>query len=311
MIEILRPGLLTTVQDLGRPGHAALGVGASGAADRGSLRLANRLVANAESAAALELTYGSLTVRFHAPGTVALTGAPCPAALDGRMVGMNGPIHVRTGQTLEVGMPTVGLRTYLSVRGGIDVPPVLGSRATDTLSGIGPPRPTTGTRLPVGRAVDGYPVVDLAPVRGYPDEAVLQIIPGPRDDWFSPTALATLCSARYEVTADSNRVGARLDGPPLQRAIHREMPSEGMVAGALQVPPNGQPVLFLADHPVTGGYPVIAVLTEQDIDRAAQLRPGQSVRFRPADAARGSSFVQRSHERLGGEAVGGASRVRR
>lgn len=305
MIEILRPGLLTTVQDLGRPGHAALGVGASGAADRGSLRLANRLVANAESAAALELTYGSLTVRFHAPGTVALTGAPCPAVLDRHPVGMNGPIHVRTGQTLEIGMPAAGLRTYLAVRGGIDVPPVLGSRATDTLSGVGPTRPATGTRLPVGRAVDGYPVVDLAPVRGFPDETVLRIIPGPRDDWFSPAALTTLCSARYEVTADSNRVGARLDGPALERAIHREMPSEGMVAGALQVPPNGQPVLFLADHPVTGGYPVIAVVTDQDIDRAAQLRPGQSVRFR---LARGGALVQRSHERLGGEAVGRASR---
>jgi biotin-dependent carboxylase-like uncharacterized protein len=218
---------------------------------------------------------------------------------------MNGPIHVRTGQTLEIGMPAAGLRTYLAVRGGIDVPPVLGSRATDTLSGVGPTRPATGTRLPVGRAVDGYPVVDLAPVRGFPDETVLRIIPGPRDDWFSPAALTTLCSARYEVTADSNRVGARLDGPALERAIHREMPSEGMVAGALQVPPNGQPVLFLADHPVTGGYPVIAVVTDQDIDRAAQLRPGQSVRFR---LARGGAFVQRSHERLGGEAVGRASR---
>ncbi|MEY9962662.1 biotin-dependent carboxylase-like uncharacterized protein [Streptacidiphilus sp. MAP12-16] len=287
MIEILRPGLLTTIQDLGRPGRTALGVGASGAADRGSLRLANRLVANSESAAALELTYGSFAARFHMPATIALTGAPCPVALDGRLVGMNGPIHLRAGQRLEIGVPTEGLRTYLAVRGGIDVPPVLGSRATDTLSGIGPPLPAPGTRLPIGADVDGYPLVDLAPVRGYGDEVILRIVPGPRDDWFAPSALAALCGGPYQVTADSNRIGIRLSGPPLERAIHRELPSEGMVAGALQVPPNGQPVLFLVDHPVTGGYPVIAVITDQDIDRAAQLRPGQSVRFERRARGRG------------------------
>jgi len=280
VIEILRPGLLTTVQDLGRPGYGSLGVGASGAADRGSLRLANRLVANVEAAAALELTFGSLTARFHTAGTIALTGAPCPATVDRRTVSMNGPISVRAGQRLEVSTPAQGLRTYLAVRGGIDLPPVLGSRSTDTLSGLGPAPLTTGSCLPIGRETDGDPVVDLAPVRGLAPDTALRILPGPHDNWFTAGALATLCSAPYQVTEHVNRVGARLSGPVLERAIGAEMPSEGMVNGALQVPPNGQPVLFLADHPVTGGYPVIAVVIDQDIDHAAQLRPGQTLRFR-------------------------------
>jgi biotin-dependent carboxylase-like uncharacterized protein len=268
------------VQDHGRPGHAALGVSASGAADRGSFQLANRLVGNLESAAALELTCGGLAVRCVMPITFALTGAPCRATLDGREATFNGPVTAATGQVLEVGFPNRALRTYLAVRGGIGVPPVLGSRATDTLSGIGPAPLAAGVRLPVGSAVAGFPLVDFAPCGTFPDEAVLHVLPGPRDDWFAPAALGTLCSAAYQVTADSNRVGARLSGPPLERAVRAELPSEGMVRGALQVPPNGQPVVFLADHPVTGGYPVIAVVCDADLDRAAQLRPGQTVRFR-------------------------------
>lgn len=279
MIEILRPGPLTTVQDLGRPGHAALGVGTGGAADRGSFRLANRLVGNAESAAALEMTCGGLTVRLSAPTTLALTGAPCPATLDGRQIGMNGPVHAAAGQELTVGFPSRALRTYLAVRGGIDGAPVLGSRSTDTLSGIGPAPLGAGARLPTGTAALRFPPTDFAPRREFPLQPALHIVPGPRNDWFTPEALTTLCTGAYEVTADSNRVGARLAGPPLARAIHHELPPEGMVRGALQIPPSGQPVLFLADHPVTGGYPVIAVVHEADLDQAAQLRPGQTVRF--------------------------------
>lgn len=280
MIEIMRSGPFSTVQDLGRPGLAALGVTRSGAADRGSLRLANRLVGNAESAAGLEMTYGGLAARFHTLTTIALTGAACPADLDGRQVSNNGPITVRPGQQLTLGAPTHALRTYLAVRGGIDVAPVLGSRSTDTLSGIGPDALQAGARLPVGSETVGFPPIDFAPRSGYSDDTVLQIVPGPRDDWFTPEALSTLCSAVYQVSSDSNRVGTRLSGPAPERAVHRELPSEGMVRGALQIPPSGGPILFLADHPTTGGYPVIAVVADQDIDQAAQLRPGQRVHFR-------------------------------
>ena len=276
--EVLSPGPLTTVQDLGRPGLAAVGVGRSGAADRGSLRLANRLVGNPEGAAALELTYGGLRIRFAAAATIALTGAPCPGAP------MNGPVHVGAGQEIAIGMPGEGLRTYLAVRGGIDVPEVLGSRSTDLLSGIGPPVLEKGMRLPIGGRVDGFPNVDHAPPRPL-GPAVLTVLPGPREDWFVADALNTLTESAYVVTKDVNRVGARLDGPELKRAVPEELPSEGVVCGALQVPPNGQPILFLADHPVTGGYPVIAVVVDADLDRAAQLRAGDAVRFRRAGQA--------------------------
>lgn len=274
-IEVLSPGPLTTVQDLGRPGLASVGVGQSGAADRASLRLANRLVGNPEGAAALELTYGGLRIRFAADATIALTGAPCPG------VAMNGPAHVRAGQELAIGIPSEGLRTYLAVRGGIDVPEVLGSRSTDVLSGIGPPVLEKGMRLPIGTRAVRFPNVDLAPPQRL-GPAVLRVLPGPREDWFVPDALSTLTDSAYVVTKDSNRVGVRLDGSELKRSVLRELPSEGVVTGALQVPPGGQPILFLADHPVTGGYPVIAVVVDADLDRAAQLRAGDAVSFRPA-----------------------------
>ena len=285
MIEVVRPGPMTTVQDLGRPGLGALGVSRSGAADRAALRLANRLVGNPESAACLEVTFGGLALRFPATHTVALTGAACPLSSSGGRVGMLGPVSVGAGEELALGRPARGLRTYLAVRGGIDVPPVLGSRATDVLAGLGPPALVVGQRLPVGDAVTGEPCVDTAPVPPDPEEPVLGVLPGPRDDWFVAEALTALTGGAYEATPQSNRVGLRLAGPVLRRAVERELPSEGMVRGALQVPPDGQPVLLLADHPVTGGYPVVAVVDEPDVDLAAQVRPGQRLRFRLRTAA--------------------------
>jgi biotin-dependent carboxylase-like uncharacterized protein len=275
MIEIVRPGPLATIQDLGRPGLAALGVGRSGAADRRSLRLANRLVGNPEGAAAIEITLGGLAVRFDRLTRVALAGAPCDAR-----IAMNAPAYLPAGAELRLGTPEAGLRTYLAVAGGIDVPAVLGSRATDTLAGLGPERLRTGMRLPLGPARGEPPGVDAAPVRRPDPEPVLRVQLGPRDDWFGAQAVEALLAACWEVTADADRVGIRLGGPALERRVDRELPSEGMVEGALQVPPSGRPVLFLADHPVTGGYPVIGVVAAADIPAAAQLRPGGRVRFR-------------------------------
>lgn len=273
MIEVLRPGPLTTVQDLGRPGYAHLGVPHSGAADRASLCLANRLAGNPEGAACLELTFGGAALRFDASAWIAVTGAPLPM----RPGGMNAPFHVPAGAVVEFGTPTAGVRTYVAVRGGLDVPPVLGSRSADLLSGLGPAPLTAGDRLPVGRP-SGLINVDVAPGLVPERDPVLRITAGPRDAWFE--TLAPLVGEGYEVTAQSNRVGVRLDGPPLIRRREGELASEGMVTGALQVPPNGLPIIFLADHPTTGGYPVAAVLTAADVPRAAQLRPGQRVRFR-------------------------------
>lgn len=282
MIEVVRPGPLATVQDLGRPGLGDLGVGRSGAADRRSLQLANRLVGNPESAAGIEVTLGGLVLRFARSALVGLAGAPCPARVDDRAVDMYAPVPVRAGQTLHLGAPTVGLRTYLAVRGGIDVPPVLGSRSTDTMAGLGPDPLTAGVRLPIGADSVADPVVDHAPQRSYADSAVLRVVPGPREDWFVDGAIETLCSAAYTVTRDCDRVGMRLDGPALTRRVSDELKPEGTVLGALQVPPSGQPILFLADHPVTGGYPVIAVVCDDDLHLAAQARPGHRLKFRAA-----------------------------
>jgi biotin-dependent carboxylase-like uncharacterized protein len=297
MIEVIRPGPLATVQDLGRPGHAALGVGASGAADRRSLRLANRLVGNPEGAAAIEMTFGGFAARFETLTRVALAGAPCEAritpvgaAFEGRgvpptgfTIGTHAPAYVPAGAELRVRTPASGVRTYLAVAGGIDVPAVLGSRSTDTLAGLGPPRLAAGARLAIGASPGDPPGVDVAPIPSPATDPTLRLLPGPRADWFVEEALDRLVHTAWEVTADSDRVGMRLAGPPLERRADfadRELPSEGMVEGALQVPPDGRPVLFLADHPVTGGYPVIAVVAEDDVAAAAQVRPGGRVRFR-------------------------------
>lgn len=281
MIEIVRPGPFATIQDLGRPGHAALGVGASGAADRPALRLANRLVGNPEGAAGIEITLGGFVARFDRLARVAVTGAPCESS-----VGMHAPAYLRAGEELRLGMPSAGLRTYVAVAGGIDVEPVLGSRATDTLAGLGPQRLREGARLAVGAVRGDPPGVDSAPVAPPAGDPVLRVLPGPRADWFTADALERLVREPFTVTGDADRVGIRLDGPELERRDPgRELPSEGMVEGALQVPPNGRPVLFLADHPVTGGYPVIAVVHPEDIPAAAQVRPGALVRFRRANSA--------------------------
>ena len=277
-LEVLRPGFGTTVQDLGRPGHAALGFGRSGAADRASFRLANRLVGNLPEAAGLEVTLGGLVLRASGVTTLAVTGAACPLSKGS----LNTPITLWPGEELAVGTAVSGLRCYVAVRGGIDVPPVLGSRATDTLGKLGPPPVTAGMVLPIGDRVDGFPAVDLAPRAPLPSSPVLRVTPGPRRDWFAAPDL--LLSTVYTVSPDSDRVGIRLTGEPLARVRHDELPSEPCVPGSVQVPPSGTPILFHADHPTTGGYPVIAVVEEEDLDLAAQLRPGQRVRFRAATA---------------------------
>jgi KipI family sensor histidine kinase inhibitor len=302
-IDVVQPGPLTTVQDLGRGGLAHLGVPTSGAADSASLRLANALVGNDENDACLEVTLGRLALRFGFDAVVALTGAPAAirlsSAADDSAARERGPEHqtafgVPAGSLLRLGAPPAGLRSYLAIRGGIAVPPVLGSQSTDVLSGLGPPPLRPGQRLPVGRprsrplAAPGHaPAASVRAPSAGASVAGLRVIAGPRDDWFTEAALTALGSGSYEVTAASNRSGLRLAGPPLRRARDSELPSEGMAAGSLQVSHDGQPILLLADHPTTGGYPVIGVVVSADLGPAAQLRPGQRVRFdvRPGQPA--------------------------
>jgi biotin-dependent carboxylase-like uncharacterized protein len=291
MIRVRAPGPLTTVQDLGRPGLAHLGVPTAGAADRRAFGLANRLVGNPAGAAALEVTLAGPELEWERGGWVALTGGRVEASLDGRPVPMDVAVRVEAGQVLAVGTVTSGLRAYLAVRGGIDVPEVLGSRSTDTLAGIGPPPLEEGASLPLGDLAQGDPFLQVAPTPALDPEPVLAAVLGPRDDLFTARALRTLVGAAWTVGSDSDRTGIRLDGPALERRRTVELASEGMVEGSLQVPPDGHPILFLANHPTTGGYPVVAVVAGRDLPLAAQARPGTRLRFRlvPVEAARSVS----------------------
>ncbi|MEU5363836.1 biotin-dependent carboxyltransferase family protein [Streptomyces sp. NPDC005925] len=278
-LSVVRAGALTTVQDLGRPGHAHLGVPRSGALDRPAAALVNRLVGNPPDAAVLETTLTGCAVRPRSALTAAVGGAPCRVTVDGRPAAWGAPVPVPAGALLDVGPAVAGVRSYLAVSGGVAAEPVLGSRSTDLLSGLGPAPLTDGTVLPLGTPAAGLACVDVAPQPAPPAELVLRVTLGPRADWFTPESLRTFTSRPYRVSAASNRIGLRTEGAALERARAGELPSEGMVLGAVQVPPDGRPVVFLADHPTTGGYPVIAVVRTADLPAAAQALPGTPVRF--------------------------------
>jgi biotin-dependent carboxylase-like uncharacterized protein len=275
-LTVLDTGVLTTVQDRGRFGLAHLGVPRAGPLDDRAASLANRLVGNPPDAAVLEVTFGGFAARAGAGHWVAVAGAACPVAVDDAPAAHAEAVWLPADAVLRLGPPATGVRSYVAVAGGIDVEPVLGSRATDTLAWVGPPRVTEGSELPLGRPT-GEPHAHDTPRPGRPGP--LRISPGPRDDWFGTDGVRRLCGAAYVVDADSNRVGLRLSGPALEWERDDELPSEGMVLGAVQVPPNGQPVVFLADHPPTGGYPVIGVVRREDLWQCGQLRPGDEVRF--------------------------------
>lgn len=276
-------GPLSTIQDLGRTGHAAQGVPRSGAADRGSLRLANRLLGNAESAPAIEVTFGGLVVELRPARWCVVTGADAPIWLDDTPVGRAAPFLAPRGATIRIGPPRHGLRSYLAVRGGLAVEPVLGSCSQDVLSGIAALPLTPETVVALGGAADDWrPPVEVAPVQAWSEHPVIELDLGPRHDWLTPASWSTLTRVGYEVSSESDRVGLRLAGPVLERSVTHELPSEGLVPGAVQVPPSGEPVIFLADHPTTGGYPVVAVVTPASLDLLGQLVPGQQVRLRRA-----------------------------
>ncbi|HEY3573546.1 MAG TPA: urea amidolyase family protein [Arthrobacter sp.] len=285
-LRVLQALPLTLIQDLGRAGHAAIGVSASGAMDRPSLKRANRIVGNAPGAAALEIVDGGLGVEATADQVLALTGAPVELHIasphGARTAEMAQPFALLTGEILTLGKPTSGFRSYLAARGGFDTPEVLGSQSTDTMSGLGPAPITPGQLLTVAPVKGINPVgwPEVQPDLSGPVAAVLDITLGPRDDWFSDEALSLLGSASWTASNELNRVGMRLEGPKLQWSRTGELPSEGTISGCIQVPPSGQPVVFLSDHPTTGGYPVIAVLAETQLAKAAQIRPGTTVRFR-------------------------------
>ncbi|WP_426185688.1 carboxyltransferase domain-containing protein [Microbacterium sp. TWP3-1-2b2] len=295
-VEVVKSSMQLLVQDAGRPGHAALGVSASGAADRTALRDANRAVGNEPDAAVLE-SVGGAVLRFHGDGVAAVTGGIGELTLTdasgiSRSIPHGAPFATADGDELTLGHPTRGLRYVIGVRGGLDAASALGSRSSDTLAGLGPDPLVAGAIIGVGDAAR-HSVDPVATRRELPasgDLVELDITLGPRDDWFTDAALDALTRQEWLVTPRSDRVGIRLQGDvPLERAVHGELPSEGAVTGAIQVPPDGQPVLFLPDHPLTGGYPIIGALTDRCLDLAAQLPPGARIRFRNARIEEGLS----------------------
>ncbi|WP_427005386.1 5-oxoprolinase/urea amidolyase family protein [Pseudarthrobacter sp. H2] len=310
-LRVLSPGVQSLIQDLGRHGHSGLGVSAAGALDRASLRRANRLVGNAPSAAAVETVAGGLKVQAVGDQVLAVAGAPSHLGIESpsdpelgesgesghhRTAPMATPFALLDGEILSIGAPESGFRSYVAVRGGVDAAPVLGSRSTDTMSGIGPAPLAAGEVLAAGPDTESGVVGDPELQPDFPGTgvSVLDVVPGPRADWFDQAALDSFCGQDWEVTPQSNRVGMRLQGTPLQRRRTGELPSEGTVAGALQIPPEGLPVLFLADHPITGGYPVIGVVVDSQLDRAAQIPIGGRIRFRWAAAEGGAATEGRA-----------------
>ena len=288
VLRVVAPGPNATIQDLGRPGWFSAGVGVSGAADTVSLRLANRLVGNTDDAAGIECVLGGLHLLALSPVTLAVTGAPAPITVDATPVAHSSVLHLQAGEHLRLGLAQAGMRVYVGVRGGVAVEPVLGSRSRDTMAGIGPDPLQAGSELPIGPPPEAPPDVDVGPIRPITtDPVTARVAMGPRHDWFSRPA--DLFVDHWVVSDRLDRVGVRLDrptgAPALTRVNHDELPTEGMPLGAIQVPPSGEPVVFLADHPITGGYPVIGVVLAEDVPLLAQARPGQQLVFRPEGAA--------------------------
>ncbi len=279
-------------QDAGRFGQTGQGVSSAGALDQGAFHAANRIVGNPAGATCLEITLGGFSVAASGRTVIGVTGAPCPIEIrdaQGRVEKAETyrPISLEPGDVVTLGQAPKGMRSYLAVRGGFDVAPVLGSTSTDTLAVVGPDPVTKGAVLEIHSDAGGLTAVSLAetPAFAHPgadDIVTLDVVMGPRSDWFTQAGLDTLSSQLFRMTPQSNRVGIRLSGDiPLERRDTAELPSEGTATGAIQVPHSGQPVLFLADHPLTGGYPVIATVADYHLDLAGQIPVNAHIRFRP------------------------------
>ncbi|MEV7086568.1 biotin-dependent carboxyltransferase family protein [Streptomyces sp. NPDC093085] len=282
VLTVVGAGIATSVQDLGRPGLAHLGVPASGPADRRSFRLANRLAGNPENTPAFEVTLGGFSVSLSEPRYVALTGAPAPVTVDGVPVHGARQLRLPAGAVLAIGRPWAGCRTYVAVSGGLEPERVLGSASRDSLTGLGPDAVEAGSRYGLGpaRPVPGIPVELAFSVVPCGEPVALRFRWGPRHELFTDADRRRLTRTPWRVSAQCDRVGARLTGAALDIGSV-DLPSEGTMRGAIQVPPSGEPIVFLADHPVTGGYPVIGVVTDADIDLLGQAVPGDELRLAP------------------------------
>jgi antagonist of KipI len=283
-IQIQTPGLLTTVQDLGREGFGPIGVSPSGAADPISLRLGNRLVANVESAAGLEMMLLGGTFFFPEGAILALTGSDFGATLDDVTIDLGASVEVRPGQTVRLGPTRSGARSYLCVQGGIAVAPFLRSASTHILSGLGgfEGRPLRkGDVLHIGSATKPFRKRTIAPQisEHLSLRKVLRVTPGPQVDWFSEPSLRSFYAGTYRVGEQSNRMGLRLEGAPVSQRAGKQMITEGVSLGAVQMPPGGSPIILFVEQQTTGGYPKISNVISADLHRVGQLRPRDEIRF--------------------------------
>lgn len=284
MILVESPGLLTTVQDLGRPGYGPMGVSVSGAADAVALRIGNALVGNPPHAAALEMTLIGGRYRFEHTAIIAITGAACRVKVNGAQVESWTAVHLNGGALLDIGLAESGARAYLCVQGGIDVPLFLGSASTHLMTGLGGHlgRPLRkGDQLRVHDSQESIAAVKLrreALVRLAPRKTV-RITHGPQANWFTDEQRAALVTNPYRVSQDSNRIGLRLEGTAVPCAQSSHMITEGVALGAVQAPASGQPIILFVEQQTTGGYPKIANVISADISSLGQLRPGDEMRF--------------------------------
>ncbi|MBP3088915.1 biotin-dependent carboxyltransferase family protein [Corynebacterium sp. sy017] len=293
IFDVLSPGALSLYQDRGRWGYAQLGVSSSGSFDRFCAARANAALGNTVDAPVIEVLMGGLSVRFHAAAHIIFYGTDSlisiTSAAGKKSHSYTGAIiDVQAGDVITLDHADSRLRTYFAIRGGFAVTPILESASSDRLSGIGPAPLSVGDTAhcayDTGEFLamrNWYPTLrQLPPLWQHKQHEILTVTLGPRDDWFSSTTVRSFLQQRYRVTSESDRIGIRLQAPqPIERLKTEELQSEGMVRGCIQIPPSGDPVIFGADHPVTGGYPVIAVLTRESCDRCAQLVPGQTVSF--------------------------------
>jgi biotin-dependent carboxylase-like uncharacterized protein len=295
-------GPLTTVQDAGRPGYLRVGIPASGPLDREAFVLANRLVGNPDGAAALECTLIGPRVEFADARTVAVTGAECPVTLNGAEVPRWQSVRVAAGDALRLGPARSGVRAYLAVSGGIATPPALGSRATyvrGRLGGLDGRALRRGDRLPLGPAVPGPAArVKADHMPGYGGEPEIRLVLGPQDDRFTARGLAALLEGLYEMSPQSDRMGARLRGPAVEHSRGHDIISDGIPLGGIQVVGDGQPIVLLVDRQSTGGYTKIATVCSFDIGRLAQVKPGQRLRFARVTVGQAHAALRVARARL-------------
>lgn len=300
MSRLLIPdaGPLTTVQDLGRPGHLRVGIPASGPMDREAFLLANRLIGNPDTAAGLECTLIGPRVEFTDERLVAITGADMTPTVNGAPVPLWQGLRVHAGDVLRLGPARSGVRAYLAIAGGVETPPVLGSRATylrGRLGGLEGRALRKGDQLPLG------PTGAARPRRVHPDrvpayerEPELAVVLGPQDDRFTPAGIAALFEGPYQMLPQNDRMGARLQGPRIEHTRGHDIISDGVALGGIQVVGDGQPIVLLADRQSTGGYTKIGTVCSFDIGRIAQVRPGGRLRFRRVTVAEAHAMLRQS-----------------